>query len=148
MESTLVIIKPDAFQRRLVGTIVTEFENKGFKIQYMSMKVANSDTLKEHYSDMKEHPMFEKIIEGMSTAPIVVLVLHGLNAVKTVRKMIGSTDPAKADPGTIRGRYALDIGRNIIHASDSIENANREINLWTDALCGWDSVLDPVIVRS
>lgn len=147
-ERTLIIVKPHAVKRHLVGEIVGRFEKRGYKLLAMNMGHADETTLKSHYEDLQESEYFPLIIQGMMTGPVVVFVLSGPNVVSVARKMIGTTDPTNADPSTIRGTYAVDIGRNVVHASDSIENAEREIALWfPDGVSSWVSEVDPLVVR-
>ncbi|XP_043286579.1 nucleoside diphosphate kinase [Venturia canescens] len=129
-ERTFIMIKPDGVQRGLVGKIIQRFEEKGFKLVAMKMTVASEELLKKHYADLASRPFFPGLVKYMSTGPVVPMVWEGLNAVKTGRVMLGETDPKDSKPGTIRGDYCIQIGRNIIHGSDSVEAANKEINLW------------------
>ncbi|RLF37075.1 MAG: nucleoside-diphosphate kinase [Thermoplasmata archaeon] len=129
-ERTLVILKPDAVQRGLVGEIISRFEKRGLKIVAMKMVKVSRELAEEHYKIHRGKPFFEPTVNYITSSPVVAMVIEGRNAIEVVRKMMGSTDPQKAEPGTIRGDYALYIGRNIIHGSDSKENAEFEINLW------------------
>lgn len=124
------MIKPDGVQRGLVGKIVQRFEEKGFKLVGMKMLWASEDLLKQHYSDLSSRPFFPGLIKYMSSGPVVPMVWEGLNAVKTGRVMLGETNPKDSLPGTIRGDFCIQVGRNIIHGSDSVESANKEIKLW------------------
>lgn len=129
-ERTFIMVKPDGVQRGLVGDIIKRFEQKGFKIVAMKFMKASEDHLSKHYADLKERPFFPGLVKFMSTGPVCAMVFEGLNVVKTGRVMLGETDPAASKPGTIRGDYCVQIGRNIIHGSDSVESANKEIELW------------------
>ncbi|KAG7211533.1 hypothetical protein KM043_010795 [Ampulex compressa] len=129
-ERTFIMIKPDGVQRGLVGKIVQRFEEKGFKLVGMKMLWASEDLLKQHYSDLSSRPFFPGLIKYMSSGPVVPMVWEGLNAVKTGRVMLGETNPKDSLPGTIRGDFCIQVGRNIIHGSDSVESANKEIKLW------------------
>jgi len=129
-ERTLVILKPDAVQRGLVGEIISRFEKRGLKIVAMKMVKVSRELAEEHYKIHRGKPFFEPTVNYITSSPVVAMVIEGRKAIEVVRKMMGSTDPQKAEPGTIRGDYALYIGRNIIHGSDSKENAEFEINLW------------------
>ena len=129
-ERTLVILKPDAVQRGLVGEIISRFEKRGLKIVAMKMVKVSRELAEEHYKIHRGKPFFEPTVNYITSSPVVAMVIEGRNAIEVVRKMMGSTDPQKAEPGTIRGDYALYIGRNIIHGSDSKENAEFEIDLW------------------
>ncbi|KAI1896677.1 hypothetical protein AGOR_G00097220 [Albula goreensis] len=129
-ERTFIAIKPDGVQRRLVGEIIKRFEQKGFKLVGMKFLHASEDLLKEHYIDLKDRPFYAGLVNYMNSGPVVAMVWEGFNVVKTGRVMLGETNPADSKPGTIRGDYCIQVSRNIIHGSDSVENANTEINLW------------------
>jgi len=133
VERTLVIIKPDAVVRGLIGEIISRFEKKGLKIIGMKMIHIDRELAEKHYEEHKGKPFFEPLIDYITKAPSVVMVLEGRCAIGVVRKMCGATDPKDAEPGTIRGDYGLDVGDaiyNVIHASDSEETAKREIALY------------------
>jgi nucleoside-diphosphate kinase len=132
MEQTLIIIKPDAVNRSIVGDIVSRFERKGLKVVAMKMEHLSEDVLDEHYSHMKDKPFYPRISAFMRAAPSVLLVIEGNNAVEVVRKMAGVTHGGEADPGTIRGDYSLSIQNNVVHASDSVENAKTEVKRFFD----------------
>ncbi|PFX23535.1 Nucleoside diphosphate kinase B [Stylophora pistillata] len=129
-ERTFIMVKPDGVQRGLIGEIIKRFEQKGFKLVAMKFMRANESLLKEHYADLSHLPFFPGLVKHMSNGPVVAMVWEGLNVVKTGRPMLGETDPANSLPGTIRGDFCIQIGRNIIHGSDSVESAKKEINLW------------------
>ncbi|XP_033221768.1 nucleoside diphosphate kinase [Belonocnema kinseyi] len=129
-ERTFIMIKPDGVQRGLVGKIIQRFEEKGFKLVAMKMVWAPEDLLKQHYADLSSKPFFPGLVKYMSSGPLVPMVWEGLNAVKTGRVMLGETNPKDSAPGTIRGDFCLQVGRNIIHGSDSVDSANKEIKLW------------------
>lgn len=129
-ERTFVMVKPDGVQRGLVGEILTRFERKGIKIVGMKMVSVDRTLAEEHYGVHRGKPFFEPTVAYITSSPVVAMVLEGLNAIEMVRWMTGKTDPQKAEMGTIRGDYGQFIGRNIIHASDSPENAKKEIALW------------------
>ena len=131
-ERTLVIIKPDAVQRGLVGEIVSRFEKRGIKIVAMKMVEVSRELAEKHYGVHRGKPFFEPTVEYITSSPVVAMVLEGINAIDMVRKMMGKTNPQDAEPGTIRGDYGQFIGRNIVHGSDSKEMAEFEINLWFD----------------
>lgn len=126
-ERTLVIIKPDAFQRNLVGEILHRFERKGLKIIGLKMMRLGDVLLGEHYAHHKDKPFFEGLKNFMKSAPVVMVVLEGLNAIKAVRLIAGPTYGAEADAGTIRGDFSMSTQANIVHASDSAETAGAEI---------------------
>ncbi|XP_013374732.1 PREDICTED: nucleoside diphosphate kinase A [Chinchilla lanigera] len=129
-ERTFIAVKPDGVQRGLVGDIIKRFEQKGFRLVALKLVQASEDLLKEHYSDLKERPFFPGLVQYMHSGPVVAMVWEGLNVVKTGRVMLGETNPADSKPGTIRGDFCIQIGRNIIHGSDSVESAEKEIALW------------------
>lgn len=140
MERTYIMIKPDGVQRGLVGEIISRFERKGFKLQAMKLYQPPRSVLEEHYADLSSKPFFPGMIDYMQSGPVCCMVWEGSGAVVTGRKMLGATKPSDSDPGTIRGDYAIDVGRNICHGSDSVENAEKEIALWfPDGVCQWNS---------
>ncbi|XP_075889778.1 NME/NM23 nucleoside diphosphate kinase 2a [Nelusetta ayraudi] len=130
VERTFIAIKPDGVQRGIVGDIIKRFEAKGFKLVGMKMMSASEEHLTKHYIDLKEKPFFKDLIKYMSSGPVVAMVWEGKGAVKTGRVMLGETNPANSLPGTIRGDFCIDVGKNIIHGSDSVESATKEISLW------------------
>ncbi len=127
LERTLVILKPDAVNRGLIGMIIQRFEQRGLKVVGMKMDWLKREKLEEHYAHLKDKPFFPDLIEFMSKSPVVLIVLEGRNAVQLVRNMCGTTDANKAAPGTIRGDFAISTSRNVIHASDSLETAKAEV---------------------
>ncbi|XP_054249757.1 nucleoside diphosphate kinase-like [Indicator indicator] len=129
-ERTFIAIKPDGVQRGLVGDIIKRFEQKGFKLVAMKLIHASEDLLREHYIDLQDRPFYEGLVQYMHSGPVVAMVWEGLNVVKTGRVMLGETNPFDSKPGTIRGDFCVQVGRNIIHGSDSVESAETEINLW------------------
>jgi len=129
-EQTYIMIKPDGVQRGLVGPIITRFESRGFKLVALKLVHATPEHLEKHYEDLKGKPFFPGLIKYMAAGPVVGMVWEGLDAVKTGRVMLGATNPLASVPGTIRGDYALAVGRNICHGSDSVESAKKEIALW------------------
>jgi len=130
MERTFIMLKPDAVQRGLVGEIIDRFEGRGFKLVACKFMLASKELLTTHYSDLSKKPFFPELIRYMSSGPVVPMVWEGLSAVKQGRTMLGATNPKDSAPGTIRGDLCIDVGRNIIHGSDSLESAEKEINLW------------------
>ncbi len=126
-EKTLIIIKPDALNRSLVGEIISRFERKGLKMVGLKMIQLNDEILKEHYSHLADKPFFPRIANFMKGWPVIVMVLEGLEAVDSVRLITGITLGRKADAGTIRGDFSMSIQANIVHASDSVENAKEEV---------------------
>ncbi|XP_026181365.1 nucleoside diphosphate kinase 3 [Mastacembelus armatus] len=129
-ECTFIAVKPDGVQRKMVGEIVRRFEKKGFKLVGLKLVQASEDLLRDHYWSLRSKPFFSKLITYMSSGPVVAMVWRGLDVVKTARKMLGETNPADSLPGTIRGNYCVEMGRNVIHGSDSVESAQKEISLW------------------
>ncbi|MTI82136.1 MAG: nucleoside-diphosphate kinase [Firmicutes bacterium] len=130
MKRTFLMIKPDGVQRGLVSEIIARFEKKGFKLVGMKLMQINKDLAETHYGEHKGKPFFAPLVEYITSAPVVAMVWEGNEVITTAREMMGATNPLKAAPGTIRGTYGVDVGRNIIHGSDSPESAEREINLF------------------
>lgn len=126
-ERTFVMIKPDGVERRLVGRIIQVFEDAGLSIVRMCLTKLSEDIAKQHYAIHKEKPFFKGLIKYVTRGPVVLMVIEGENAITKVRQLVGATDPLKAAPGSIRGRFALDIGENLVHASDRPETAEEEI---------------------
>ncbi|KAJ3742093.1 nucleoside diphosphate kinase [Lentinula detonsa] len=129
-EQTYIMVKPDGVQRGLVGEIIARFEKRGFKLVAMKLVHATTEHLEKHYADLKGKPFFPGLIKYMASGPVVAMVWEGLDAVKTGRVMLGATNPLASAPGTIRGDYALAVGRNICHGSDAVDSAQKEIALW------------------
>ncbi|XP_044275893.1 nucleoside diphosphate kinase B [Varanus komodoensis] len=129
-ERTFIAIKPDGVQRGLIGEIIKRFEQKGFRLVAMKFMKASEEHLKEHYIDLKDRPFYAGLVKYMGSGPVVAMVWEGLNVVKTGRMMLGETNPADSKPGTIRGDFCIQVGRNIIHGSDSVQSAEKEIKLW------------------
>src|SRR5436190_14970844 len=127
MERTLVLLKPDALQRGRIGEITARFERKGLKIVGMKMMKLNDALLDEHYSHLSHLPFFGEIKAFMMLAPVIAVCLEGVNCVETVRRLCGVTKSWEADPGTIRGDYGMSIQANLVHASDSLETAEKEV---------------------
>lgn len=130
MEPTLIIVKPDGVQRGLTGEIISRFERRGLKVVAMKMLQVPRELAEEHYAVHKGKPFYEGLVNYIISSPVVVFVLEGKNAVAVARKTIGATNPLNAEPGTIRGDFGLEIGRNLVHGSDSPENAAAEVALW------------------
>ncbi|XP_051523607.1 nucleoside diphosphate kinase A-like [Myxocyprinus asiaticus] len=138
-ERTFIAIKPDGVQRGLVGEIIKRFEQKGFRLVAMKLIQASEDLLRQHYSDLMDRPFFPGLVSYMSSGPVVAMVWEGFNVIKTGRVMLGETNPTDSKPGTIRGDFCVQVGRNIIHGSDSVDSANTEISLWfsPEELCDY-----------
>ncbi|MBA2469810.1 MAG: nucleoside-diphosphate kinase [Chloroflexia bacterium] len=126
-ERTLVILKPDAVQRGLVGELLSRYEKRGLKIAALKLELISRETAKRHYREHEHRPFFASLVDYITSAPSVLLILEGPEAVEITRATNGDTKPAKAAPGTIRADFGLTIGRNLVHASDSVESAAREV---------------------
>ncbi|XP_029913018.1 nucleoside diphosphate kinase, mitochondrial [Myripristis murdjan] len=129
-ERTLIAVKPDGVQRRLVGQIIQRFEQRGFKLVGLKMLQVSEDLLSQHYCQLRQKPFYPSLLQYMTSGPVVVMVWEGLNVVQTSRAMVGHTNPAEAQAGTVRGDFSFHVSRNVVHASDSLEGAQREIQLW------------------
>lgn len=143
MERTFLAIKPDGVQRGLVGEIISRFESKGFTLVGLKLMNVSREKAEQHYGEHKEKPFFAGLVDFITSGPVVAMVWEGKGVVASARKMIGATNPLNSEPGTIRGDYGIDIGRNIIHGSDAVETAQREIALWfsDSELAGWEPTL-------
>ncbi len=130
MERTFVMVKPDGVQRRLIGKVIQRFEESGLKIVAMKFLSVSNKLAEKHYEVHKGKNFYDGLIKYITSGPVLAMVLEGENAIEKVRKMVGATDPQKSMAGTIRGDFAQNIGRNIIHASDGKETAKKEISLW------------------
>ena len=129
-ERTFIAIKPDGVQRGLVSKIIERFEIRGYKLVAMKMCQPGQQHLEVHYQDLKDKPFFGGLIQYMNSGPIVAMVWEGLDVVRQGRSMLGATNPLQSAPGSIRGDFCIQTGRNICHGSDSVESANREIGHW------------------
>ncbi|KAK9068790.1 hypothetical protein SSX86_012906 [Deinandra increscens subsp. villosa] len=146
MEQTFIMIKPDGVQRGLVGEIIGRFEKKGFSLKGLKFLNVDQAFAEKHYADLSSKPFFNGLVEYIISGPVVAMVWEGKNVVTTGRKIIGATNPADSAPGTIRGDFAIDIGRNVIHGSDAVESARKEIGLWfPEGVANWSSSLQPWI---
>jgi len=141
MGRSLVLIKPDAIQRGLAGEIISRLENKGLKIVAVKMLCMDKALAQRHYAVHKDKPFFNELVDFITSGPVIAMVLQDDDAVKVIRQTMGETDPAKAMPGTIRGDFGGDISHNLIHGSDSVENARSEIALFFSA----EEIVDPSI---
>ena len=130
IEKTLILVKPDAFARGLTGEIIARFERKGLTIVAAKHMTVTEDLAKQHYAEHAERPFFGELVEFITSGPLVALVLEGNDAVKAARQVIGATNPLEAATGSIRGDFALEVGQNMVHGSDSDESAEREANLF------------------
>ena len=146
MERSLVLFKPDAVQRGLVGTLLQRFEAKGLKLVGMKMRTFPASLLEQHYAVHKERPFFKGLVEFMSSGPVVALALEGKDAIAVIRTMVGKTNSREAAPGTIRGDFGMSFSNNLVHASDGADTAQFELGLWfSDAseLSDWSPVSEP-----
>ncbi len=130
MERSLIILKPDAVQRGLVSTILGRLEQRGLRLIGLKLMQVDEALARKHYAEHEGKPFFNSLIEYITSGPVVVAVVRGKNVIETVRTMVGATNPVKAAPGTIRGDFGLEIGRNLIHASDSPESGERETSIF------------------
>ena len=130
MEETLVLIKPDGVKRQICGEILTRYERKGLIIKAMQLLQTPKELAQEHYAEHKDKPFFGELVDFITSGPVLAFVLAGKNAVTSVRTINGATNPVDATPGSIRGDYALTMDSNVVHASDSVDSAAREIHLW------------------
>jgi nucleoside-diphosphate kinase len=142
MQQTLVLLKPDCVQRRLIGTIIERLERKGLRLAAMKLVQADRKLAENHYAVHKGKPFYASLVEFVTAGPTVAMVWEGREAVAVARNLMGPTDGTKASPGTIRGDFALSVQNNLVHGSDSAENASAEINLWfkPEELVGYISV--------
>lgn len=130
MEETLVLIKPDGVKRQICGEILTRYERKGLIIKAMKLLQTPKELAQEHYAEHKDKSFFGELVDFITSGPVLAFVLAGKNAVTSVRTINGATNPVDATPGSIRGDYALTMDSNVVHASDSVDSAAREIHLW------------------
>lgn len=130
MERTLVIIKPDAMERKLMGEIISIYEKRGFHIAAIKILKPSVETARTHYFEHKDKPFFDKLVNYITRGEVCILIIEGDNAIPMIRKINGATDPAESETGSIRGRYALSKTENTVHSSDSKESAEREIKIW------------------
>ncbi|MFO7792251.1 MAG: nucleoside-diphosphate kinase [Candidatus Saliniplasma sp.] len=132
METTFLMVKPDGVQRGLIGNIISKIEEKGLRIIALKMLSVDGETASEHYAEHEGKDFYEPLLEYITSGPVVAMALKGDSAISMVRKIVGETDPKEASPGTIRGDYGIEIGRNIVHAADSKKSAERELNIFFD----------------
>ena len=129
-ERTLILVKPDAFVRNLTGEIIARFERKGLKLVALKLETLTVETAERHYAEHNGKPFFGELVEFITSGPLVALVLEGESAVEAARQVIGATNPLQSAPGSIRGDFAIQVGQNMVHGSDSDESAEREANLF------------------
>jgi len=144
LERTLILVKPDAMQRGLAGEILRRFEQRGLRIVGLKLVQVSRELAGKHYAEHEGKPFYPGLVDYITSSPVIAAVLEGAGAIAMVRKMIGKTDPAEAEPGTIRGDLGMEKGRNLVHASDGPESAAREISLWfaEDELVSWPRDVD------
>jgi nucleoside-diphosphate kinase len=130
MERTLILVKPDAFARNLTGEIIARFERKGLRLVALKQMTMTSEVASQHYAEHEGKPFFGELVEFITSGPLVAMVLEGDSAVKAARQVIGATNPLEASPGSIRGDFAIEVGQNMVHGSDSDESAAREAALF------------------
>ncbi len=136
MDRTLILVKPDAFARSLTGEIIARFERKGLRIVALRHMTVSPELAERHYAEHAEKPFFGELVRFIASGPIVAMVLEGAHAVKAARQAIGATDPLEAAPGSIRGDFAIEMGQNMVHGSDSAESASREAALFFPEFAG------------
>jgi nucleoside-diphosphate kinase len=134
MERTLILVKPDGFVRGLTGEIIARFERKGLRIAALRRMSVTRELAERHYAEHAERPFFGELVEFITSGPIVALVLEGVDAIRAARQVIGATNPLEAATGSIRGDFALETAKNLVHGSDSPESAAREVELFFGAL--------------
>ncbi len=134
MQRTLVLVKPDGVRRGLAGEVISRLERKGLTLVAMELRTLDRATAEEHYGEHRERPFFGELVDFITSAPLVALVVEGPNAVAGTRRLMGVTNPVESTPGSIRGDYALEIGQNLVHGSDSEESAKREIGIFFPGL--------------
>ncbi len=134
MDRTLILVKPDAFARSLTGEIIARFERKGLRIVALAHMTVTRELAEQHYAEHAERPFFGELVDFITSAPLVALVLEGEDAVRAARQVIGATNPLEAAPGSIRGDFAISVGQNMVHGSDGPESAAREIALFFPGL--------------
>eukprot|EP00775_Hariotina_reticulata_P007882 gene7882-8078_t len=137
---------PDGVQRGLVGEVIKRFEQRGYTLKGLKLLNVERSLAEKHYADLSSKPFFPALVDYICSGPVVAMVWEGKNVVATGRKMIGATNPQASEPGTIRGDFCIEVGRNVIHGSDSVENAQKEIALWFgEDLADWTPSLKPWI---
>jgi nucleoside-diphosphate kinase len=130
MERTLILVKPDAFERNLTGEIIARFERKGLRLRALKLMTMTRELAEEHYAEHEGKPFFEELVSFITSGPLVAMVLEGEAVVQAARQVIGATNPLEASPGSIRGDLAISVGQNMVHGSDSPESGTREVGLF------------------
>jgi len=149
LETTLILVKPDGVQRGLVGEVIGRLEGKGLKISGLKMIHASEELANKHYAEHVGKPFFDSLVSFITSSPLIALAVEGENAVEVSRNLMGATNPKDAAPGTIRGDYGLTIGMNIIHGSDSLESAERELAIFFESseIIAYDRPIDAWIIE-
>lgn len=150
MERTLILIKPDAMQRGLAGEIITRFERRGLRMVAMRLLKVDKTMAKKHYGEHVGKPFFDGLVDYITSSPIIAAVFEGTNAVAAARQLMGSTRPTEAAPGTIRADFGLEVGRNLVHGSDSVASAKREIEIFFagQRIQSWSRNVDPWVFEN
>ena len=150
MEQTLVLVKPDGVQRGLVGEVIARLERRGLRLAAAKFMDVSQELAETHYAVHKGKPFYESLIRYITSAPVMAMVWEGPNAVAAVRQTMGATRPTEAAPGSLRHDFALEVGRNLTHASDTPENAVKEVELWftPDEIVSWDRDIDRWVFES
>jgi nucleoside-diphosphate kinase len=150
MERSLVLVKPDAVQRGLIGEVILRLERRGLRLVAAKFIAVSDELAKIHYAIHKNKPFFEGLIRYITSAPVMAMVWEGPNAIEAIRQTMGATRPTEASPGSIRHDFALEIGRNLTHASDTPENGSKEVALWftPDELVTWERAIDPWVFEN
>jgi nucleoside-diphosphate kinase len=130
VERTLILVKPDAFARNLTGEIIARFERKGLRLVALDLMTMTVEVAQQHYAEHEGKPFFDELVEFITSGPLVAMVLEGEKAIEAARQVIGATNPLQAAPGSIRGDFAVEVGQNMVHGSDSPESAAREVALF------------------
>ena len=130
MERSLILIKPDAFVRNLTGEIIARFERKGLRLLGLKQMTMTRELAERHYAEHEGKPFYDELVSFITSGPLVAMVLEGVQAVEAARQVIGATNPIEASPGSIRGDYAIEVGQNMVHGSDSVSSAAREVGLF------------------
>jgi len=147
LERTLVLVKPDGVQRGLIGEVISRLERRGLRLIAAKFMIVNKQLAETHYAIHKDKPFYNGLISYITSAPVMAMVWEGPQAITAVRQTMGSTHPIQAGPGTLRHDFALEIGRNLTHASDTLRNGENEVSLWfqPEELITWDRTMDPWI---
>jgi len=150
MDRTLVLVKPDGVQRGLIGEVISRLENRGIKLVALKLLQIDANLARQHYAEHVDRPFFKGLVDFITSSPVAAMVWEAENVTSLVRQTMGETDPMKSPPGTLRGDLGINIGRNLVHGSDSAESAQREIDLFFDhsEILSYDRNSDPWITES